>query len=158
VLITPAQSGLSLVGLPGAVIVPPTTPTANACSGIAGPDTLIGICVAGSGLQLGPFNGEHQKVLSAATRVSNVKVTGFTINGFSGANIAVIAGQGVVVSGNTLQDGGQYGVLSDGSIDSRIKGNKIFNTTPAFHFISICVDDVSGGKSNPRYRFLGSPC
>jgi hypothetical protein len=131
------------------VIVPPTTPTTNVCSGITGPDTLIGICVAGSGLQLGPFNGEHQKVLSVATRVKNVKITGFTINGFSGANIAVIAGQSVVVSENTLQDGGQYGVLSDGSIDSRVKGNKIFNTTPVFHFISICVDDVSGGKFSP---------
>lgn len=149
-LITPAQSGLTLVGLPGATLVPPTSYGSNICTGLAGPtqtgeQSQVGICVAGDGLQLDTFRTEHQKVLGVKTRVSGVTITGLTVNGFSGPNIALVGAINAKVAGNTLINGGFYGCLSDGSIGSTISGN-VVRSEGTLRFISICVDDVSGAK------------
>ena len=54
---------INLVGL-GAILVPPSSPIQNTCSGLAGPDTEAGICVTGQNIELAPFVTEHRKVLS----------------------------------------------------------------------------------------------
>jgi pectin methylesterase-like acyl-CoA thioesterase len=43
--LTIKKDGITLIGQ-GAVLAPPATPLDNACSGLAGPDTQAGICVA----------------------------------------------------------------------------------------------------------------
>jgi hypothetical protein len=149
-IITPAQSGLTLVGLPGATLIPPGSYGNNICTGLAGPtttgeDSQVGICVAGDGLDLEPFQAEHKKVRGVGKRVADVTITGLTVNGFSGPNIALVGAVNAKVASNTLLNGGYYGCLSDGSIGSTISGNKI-DTEGDLHFISICVDDVSGAK------------
>lgn len=149
-LITPAQSGLTLVGLPGATLVPPSKYGDNICTGLAGPTAAgepsqVGICVAGSNVQLATFVAEHQKVTSVGTRVADVTITGLTINNFTGPNIALVGARNANVNGNTLLNGGFYGCLSDGSVGSTITGNKV-HSDGELHFISICVDDVVGAR------------
>lgn len=84
-------NGITLLGR-NAIINPPSVFVTNPCTDLAGPTTQAGICIAGSGIVYidQPFNGEHKKVQSVATPVKNVKVSGFTVNGFSGLNIAVL--------------------------------------------------------------------
>ena len=137
------QSGLTLIGIPGATLVPPETPVPNLCTDLAGQGTdQAGICVAGTDVVLADFVAEHKKVDSVGTRVKDVTIAGFTIKGFSGENIALVAAENAKVFGNEIQNGGQYGILSDGCINSHISGNHV--STAPFGYISICVDDVSG--------------
>jgi hypothetical protein len=149
-LITPAQSGLTLVGLAGATLVPPASYGNNICTGLAGPTTTgdqtqVGICVAGDGLALDTFVAEHRKVLSVKTRVAGITITGLTINGFSGPNIALVGAVNAKVTSTNLINGGYYGCLSDGSIGSTISNN-VLRSEGELRFISICVDDISGAK------------
>ncbi|KAL2437003.1 hypothetical protein ABEF95_015911 [Exophiala dermatitidis] len=132
---------ISLVGL-GAVLVPPSTPIHNTCSGLAGPDTEAGICVTGQNVELAPFVTEHEKVLSVGRPVKHVLVTGFEVRGFSGINVAVVGAQATKVVGNQLKDGGQYGCLTVGSTDTHVDGNTVVASD--LKFIGICADDTPG--------------
>ncbi len=76
--LTVQTDGIHLIGK-GAILVPPSTPTENTCSGLAGPDTEAGICVTGQGIQLADFVVEHRKVLAVGTPVKDVLVTGFDV-------------------------------------------------------------------------------
>lgn len=133
-------SGITLEGN-NVVIVPPSEPVTNPCTDLAGPGTQAGICIAGSGIVYvdQPFNGEHKKVQSVANFVKNVKVSGFTVNGFSGLNIAVLGAQDADVRENTVSAGPQYGILTVGSKSSEIRQNTVLPGG----FIGICMDDMS---------------
>jgi hypothetical protein len=134
--------GISLVGN-GATLTPPATPAINMCSGLAGPNTEAGICVTGSNIVLGPFLGsEHRKVVSVGRAVRHVSITGFQINGFSGENIALVGTRDAQVTGNKLIDGEQYGLLSDGSINTIARGNEV-SSTKGLNFIGMCMDDIA---------------
>lgn len=135
------KDGITLIGQ-GAVLVPPATPVQNACSGIAGPDTHAGICVAGSGITLAPFKQEHRKVLSVARPVKHVSVSGFQVRGFSGENIALLGAQHSRLVGNWLYDGGQYGALTAGSTDTRVEDNAVVSTAGILS-IGICSDNFA---------------
>jgi nitrous oxidase accessory protein NosD len=138
--VTITTSHIQLTGKPGATIVPPATPTANLCSGLAGPGTEAGICISGSDITFGELEVPgHRKVSTVGHRVEGVKVEGFTVIGF-GLNIAVLGAKDGEVRGNTLKDGGWYGVLTVGSIGSLITRNTL--STSALFFIGICMDDV----------------
>lgn len=141
--LTIMTDGITLVGQ-GAILIPPASPTANECSGLAGPDTEAGICIIGSQVALADFVVEHRKVLSVGKRVMNVAVTGFDVRGFSGPNIVVVGGQGAMIMGNHLLDGAAYGAISVGSLDSTIEGNAV-GTSGNLSFIGICMDDNLGG-------------
>ncbi|KAI1627501.1 pectin lyase fold/virulence factor [Exophiala viscosa] len=134
--------GLQLVGR-GAVLVPPSTFMPNICSGLAGPDTEAGICITGQGVEVADFVVEHRKVLSVGTPVKDVLVTGFEVKGFSGLDISVVGGQDVVVTGNLLYDGAQYGCLTVGSKNTHVDANTVASSTADVPFIGICMDDMS---------------
>ncbi|OAL38180.1 hypothetical protein AYO20_02632 [Fonsecaea nubica] len=143
--LTVTTDGLQLVGK-GAILVPPGSYVHNTCSGLAGPDTEAGICVAGQDVQLAEFVVEHRKVISVGRPVQDVVVTGFEVRGFSGLNIAVVGGQDVHVKGNTLYDGAQYGCLTVGSTSSHIESNTVASSSAMgddLLFIAICMDDTS---------------
>jgi parallel beta-helix repeat protein len=91
------------------------------------------------------FNGEHRKVISVGRRIKDISITGFTVNGFSGLNIAIVGARDACVSKNTVSSSAQYGILTVGSKNSNIKHNKVLSTqgTFPFYFIGICMDDVS---------------
>lgn len=139
--LTVATDGINLIGM-GAILVPPSSFTQNTCSGLAGPDTEAGICVTGQNVQLADFVTEHRKVLSVGRPVSNVLVTGFNVQGFSGLNIAVVGGQNTQVTQNVLSDGAKYGSLTVGSTNSLINANNVFSTGE-LKFIAICMDDMA---------------
>ena len=146
--LTIKTDGIHLVGL-GAILVPPSSPVDNDCSGLAGPltgpETQAGVCVAGQDVELAPFVLEHRKVLSVGRPVEDVSVTGFQVRGFSGANIAVLGAEDARVTGNRLVDGERYGFLTVGSTDTKVTGNRVASST-MLRFIGICMDNVSGVK------------
>ncbi|KAH8660896.1 pectin lyase fold/virulence factor [Tricladium varicosporioides] len=143
--LTITKSGISLIGH-DATISPPTPPINNFCTGLAGNDrnnvaTQVGICILGANVVLEPFVIEHRKVKSVGEYIEDVSVTGFTVSGFSGINIAIVGGKDVIVEQNKLADGGSYGALTVGSKDSNIKNNVVVSAAPTF--IGICMDDFS---------------
>jgi nitrous oxidase accessory protein NosD len=133
-------SGITLKGN-NAVIVPPSTPVTNPCTDLAGPTTQAGICIAGSDIVYidQPFDGEHKKVQSVGKFVKDVKVSGFTVNGFSGLNIAILGAQNADIRDNSVSAGPQYGILTVGSKSTEIR----HNTVLPGGFIGICMDDLS---------------
>lgn len=151
--LTISKDGISLIGH-NAVLVPPPNPTTNTCSGLAGPnpftskDTQAGICITGTNVVLGTFVSEHRNFVSVGRRVRGVSVTGFTVKEFDGLNIAIVAAQDTSVTSNTLVDGGAYGALTVGSINSDIEQNTVISNPPVapntfLGFIGICMDDVN---------------
>jgi nitrous oxidase accessory protein NosD len=147
--LTIQKDGITLVGH-NAILVPPTTIVQNTCSGLAGPHTQAGICVEGSGIKLAPYITEHRKVLSVGTPVKHVSISGFEILGFSGANIAVVGGQDVQVTGNWLYDGEQYGVVTAGCTNTLVSKNTVISGTKLL-FIGICTDNVMGSQVLSNY-------
>jgi nitrous oxidase accessory protein NosD len=150
--LTIEKDGIDLVGL-GANLVPPPSvnqPAGNVCSGLAGPGTQAGICVAGARVELAPFFVEHRKVLSVGRPVRNVSITGFQVKGFSGANIAVVGAKDARITENRLVDGDQYGFLTAGSENTRVIGNTVVSSR-ALRFIGICMDNVSGVRVSKNH-------
>ncbi len=139
--VTIKTDGIKLVGK-GAIIVPPSVPVQNTCSGLAGPGTEAGICIEGQDIKLADYVQEHRKVLSVGRAVHDVLVTGFEVQGFSGLDIAVLGGENCKVTKNTLYDGAQYGCLTVGSKNTLIDANKVAATGDLL-FIGICMDDMS---------------
>lgn len=115
------------------------------CSDTAGDGTEAGICIASKEVRFAGFV-EHAKVSSVGRPVKDVSVEGFEIIGFGGENIAIYGGQNTRISGNTLVDGGVYGVLSVASKNTRVENNKIESTT-TLQYIAICTDDYSGVRT-----------
>jgi nitrous oxidase accessory protein NosD len=148
--LTISKDGIALIGQ-NAILKAPPSPTTNTCSGLAGPDfqgkdTQAGICVEGSDVELADFDHEHRKFSSVGHRVKGVSITGFSVRGFLGLNIAIVGAQDALVTHNTLTDGGYYGLLTVGSINSRIEGNSVVSSPPTpentfLRFIGICMDD-----------------
>jgi hypothetical protein len=134
------KNGITLIGK-DVIIVPPTEPVTNACTNLAGEGKQAGICIAGSDIVYvdQPFDGQHKKVQSVGTYVKDAKVSGFTVQGFSGLNIAVLGAKNADVTYNTVSAGPQYGMLTVGSKDTDIK----HNTVLPGGFIGICMDDTS---------------
>ncbi|KAH7382210.1 pectin lyase fold/virulence factor [Pyrenochaeta sp. MPI-SDFR-AT-0127] len=143
--LTIKTNGIQLIGKEGVILKPPIKFNKNLCSGLSQSfdkkETEAGICIHGRHIKLEPYVAEHRKIKSVRRFIKNVSVTGFTVSGFDGENIAVVGGQNVKVSKNTLIDGGQYGFLSVGCKGTRAAGNVV--STTAINFIAMCMDDYS---------------
>lgn len=142
--LTITKDGISLVGA-DAMLIPPAVPVQNLCTGLAGNETSAGICVEGSGVELSPFQVEHRKVVSIRQPVKGVSITGFQIKGFDGENIAVVGGEDTQVIKNALYNGGQYGVLAAGSINTLISENAVISEG-MLRFIGICIDNPATAR------------
>lgn len=146
--LTITTSGITLIGK-GAILMPPTKFGHNLCSGLnkdfAGKDTEAGICIHGKDVKLADFVKEHKKVISKKDYIRDVVVTGFTVQGFSGENIAVVAGKNVQITHNNLLEGPQYGFLTVGSQSTLAKNNVV--TNQALGFIAMCMDDERDSKN-----------
>lgn len=133
------KNGISLEGN-NAVIFPPSVPSTNHCTDLAGPGTQAGICVAGDVTYIDqPFDGEHKRIDAVVKAVKGVTVKGFTVVGFSGLNIAVLGAQDTDIKDNTVSAGPQYGMLTVGSKNTDIRRNVVLPGG----FIAICMDDIS---------------
>lgn len=139
------KSGIALIGEPGAVLSVPATFTDNDCSGVFGPDTQAGICIAGTGVQMDDYVFEHQKVTSVRRPVKGVSVSGFQVEGFTGANIIALGAEYTRIFDNTLIDGFVYGILTSGSRWTSMTGNVLRSSDPFNSaFIAICMDNFEG--------------
>jgi hypothetical protein len=135
------KDNIQLSAKQGVTILPPSVPTSNSCSGLAGPGSEAGICIAGADIVFGELEMPgHRKVTSVGKYVENVKVEGFAVIGF-GLNIAILGAKDADVRKNTVSDGGWYGILTVGSISSLVTRNTI--KTSGVFFIGICMDDKS---------------
>jgi len=146
-------SGVTLQGEKNAVLEMPEAPIHNECSGLAGPkqpennpniDSEVGICILGQGVELDDFVVEHRKFKTVKKRVKGVTVTGMTVDGFSGVDIAVVGAENTRVYGNVMKgeafvDFVQYGGLTVGSIGTVMTTNQVASGG----FIGICMDDIS---------------
>ncbi|KAH7131813.1 pectin lyase fold/virulence factor [Dendryphion nanum] len=143
--LTIKKSGIQLVGKNGATLRPPAKFCNNLCSGLSQTldkkETEAGICIHGKGIELDKYEAEHRKVKSVGAFIENVSVTGFTVIGFDGENIALVGGKNTKISNNTLIDGGRYGFLTAGSKGTTAESNTI-STTP-LNFIAMCQDDYA---------------
>lgn len=152
--LTIKTSDISLIGK-GAILKPPQAFYENLCTGLAqnskNKSTEAGICIHGKYIELAKYEKEHRKVNSIGQYIKNVHVTGFTVDGFDGENIAVVGGKDVRISNNTLNNGGRYGFLTAGSRNTLAESNIITADGPAIndpvHFIAMCMDD----HSNPQF-------
>jgi hypothetical protein len=155
-----STSGITLIG-DNAIVVSPSTLVTNDCTGLAGPAsgkvpiTQAGICIIGSNIvlqDLAGFYGEHRKVISVGQRVKETYLKGFTVNGFSGLNIAVVGAQNACVTENSVSSGALYGILTVDSKNSDIGQSTILSTPSLYHFyfIGICMDDMSTATTAPH--------
>ncbi|OBS24415.1 hypothetical protein FPOA_04960 [Fusarium poae] len=117
----------------------------NACTGLTqdpqGNKLQAGICITGYKVETDNFITEHKKVRSVGRPVKGVSVTGFTVQGSSGINIAVLGAKNTYITNNKLIDGGAYGGLTLGSINTVFYDNVV--TTTKGGFIAICMDNKS---------------
>ncbi|KAK6714880.1 hypothetical protein SNK04_005808 [Fusarium graminearum] len=117
----------------------------NACTGLTQDPQKnklqTGICIVGYNVKTDDFITEHKKVKSVGRPVKGVSVTGFTVNGFSGINIAILGAKNTYITNNKLVDGGAYGGLTLGSINTVFYDNVV--TTTKGGFIAICMDNKS---------------
>ncbi|KAJ5890827.1 uncharacterized protein N7473_007055 [Penicillium subrubescens] len=146
------KDGIALVGH-GAILVPPSSAASNLCSGLAGDNTQAGICVTGYDVVLAPFLSEHRKVISVGKPVKGVSINRFQINNFSGQNVAIVGGQDVSVTRNDLTNGGQYGLLSDGSKNTIVSTNHISG-----YIIALCIQTPAADvvKNDVRNCCIGA--
>ena len=149
--LTITTNNLNLVAQDGVYLTPPAAPpaTPNGCAGLAGNDTVAGICIIGTGIQLAPFESEHRKVTAVGSYVENVLVKGFNVLGFNGLNIAIVGAKNAVVRENTVSDGTAYGILTVGSENSLVTRNTV--NSSSLLFIGICMDDRSSVSVTQNY-------
>ncbi|KAF2036462.1 pectin lyase-like protein [Setomelanomma holmii] len=126
--------GIQLIGN-GAVLLPPARYTPNFCTSLSQtfpPESL-------------DTDAEHKKILNPGNYIKDVVVTGFTVSNFNGENIVVTGGKDPKVTKNKLVNGGQYGFLTVGSIDTLATQSVVTSTTPTF--IAMGMDD----KADPEF-------
>lgn len=139
------KNGIRLRGQEGAILSPPSKAVRNVCTDNFGPSTQAGICIAGSGIKMDAFVAEHRRVFSVKRPVKDVSVSGFQVQGFSGANILALGAESTRIEHNKLIDGPIYGFLASGSKDTVVDGNTITSSDPAAPgLIAMCLDNFSG--------------
>lgn len=89
--------------------------------------------------------------VSADELVKGVSITGFEIQGFSGANIAVVGAIGTKLIKNKLVNGPKFGIIALGSTKSEVTNNKVRFTLPGApqgsSLYGIGVTDAPGAKA-----------
>jgi hypothetical protein len=106
--------GITLKGH-GAKLVPPATPTTNACSP-TDPAT-DGICATGK-VDF-PADGPP----NVTDPISDVTISGFIVEGFKGTGILYLGAENPVVKHDLLKDNGEYGVARFVSTGGKVVGN-----------------------------------
>jgi parallel beta-helix repeat protein len=106
--------GITLKGR-GAKLVPPASSTPNACSGDQ--PATDGICAVG---QVDfPADGPP----NVTDPISDVRISGFDVKGFSGSGIFFLGAENPVVTHNRVKDNGEYGIARFVSTGGKIIGN-----------------------------------
>jgi parallel beta-helix repeat protein len=138
--------GIKLAGR-GVTLTPPTTPAPDPCSPAPAVD---GICVTG---QLDfPPNGPP----TVTQPVENVKISGFTISGFSSTGIIFFGATNPVVTRNQTDDDGGYGIARFVSSGGAIVGNEASGNAEAGIYVGDSPNAdvlVAGNRSHDNQLF-----
>jgi len=108
---------VTLIGR-GATLVPPATPGPPTPCDFGGPGATNGICAAG-GFDFPDPNGPPH----VTDRLTDVTITGFTVQGFEGSGIIYLAARNPVITHNTTTGNGAYGIARFFSTGGQIVGN-----------------------------------
>ncbi|PNP83881.1 hypothetical protein FNYG_02569 [Fusarium nygamai] len=139
------KDGIQLEARGEVRLVKPHKYKRNACTGLTQDEKKnelqAGICITGYKVQTTEYKTEHKRVTSVKRPVKGVSVTGFSVSGFSGINIAIIGAKNARITKNKLTDAPAYGALTLGSVNTVFRENIV--TTTAGGFIGICQDNLS---------------
>ena len=108
---------ITLIGQ-GATLVPPATLGPGTLCDFGGPEATNGICAAG-GFDVSDPNAPPK----VTDYLTDVTITGFTVQGFPGSGIIFVGARNPVVTQNTTTDNGEYGIARFFSKDGQILGN-----------------------------------
>ncbi len=145
--------GIQLRG-DGVILVPPSTLESNACTGIAvlgpptadGPPADAGICIVGD-VTPGPFDEfySHRPMAEVRDRVADVKVQGFSIEGF-GVGVLIAGGDNVTIHSTSVSGADAFGMLATSSPNTRYLGNLVRNGPDTVAGIGLCQAQSDGGR------------
>ncbi|KAF5979305.1 hypothetical protein FCOIX_5361 [Fusarium coicis] len=139
------KDGIQLEARGEVRLVKPHKYKRNACTGLTQDEKKnelqAGICITGYKVETTEYKTEHKRVTSVKRPVKGVSVTGFSVSGFSGINIAIIGAKNTRITKNKLTDAPAYGALTLGSVNTVFRENVV--TTTAGGFIGICQDNLS---------------
>jgi parallel beta-helix repeat protein len=139
--------GITLKGR-GARLVPPESPTANACS--FGQPSGDGICAIGQG----DFSQEGPSTVTDP--VSDVTIKGFKVSGFPGIGILFLGAENPVIEDNRTKDNGAYGIARFVSSGGAILGNEATGSGEAGIYVGDSPDAdvlVAGNRSFDNILF-----
>ena len=108
---------ITLIGQ-GATLVPPATPRPPTPCDFGGPSATNGICAVGGFDFPDPDGPPH-----VTDRLTDVTITGFTVQGFEGSGIIYLAARNPVITQNTATGNGAYGIARFFSTGGEIVGN-----------------------------------
>ena len=161
------KDGISLDGDAGARLIPPATLVANGCTGIAvlgrvatAPPAHAGICVIGD-VVFGAWDAvvQHKPVTETKRAVSDVRVTGFDVEGFQ-VGIALAGTPRALLAKNYIVAGGPFAVVTSAAPDSVVRGNQMINPAATPSVIGICLEgsDRSSITRNEISGFINGIC
>ncbi len=134
--------GVWLVGH-HATLRPPTKAVENQCSqGEAGQQIVTGICVFGQFDQ----SGNLQK------SVDGVRISGFTVRGFSGDGVFAAGANGLTARNDTFRDNGGYGIFALHSSWTTYVGNRAHDNGDAGFYIGESQTAHARVQWNVSYR------
>lgn len=160
------KSGIRLEG-DRAELVPPPTPTPNACTGVTvvgppdptSPPADAAVCIVGD-VVFGAYDPfVKAKAVTVRHAVNDVQVSGLRISGFA-AGVIIAGANETVITRNTIEVFGPYGLLALTSPQTTFSRNVLTGAADALAAVGACMDkspssDMSGNNVS---RFLFGIC
>ena len=141
---------ITLVGQ-GATLVPPATPAAGTVCDFGEAAATNGICAAG-GLDFSDPNAPPK----VPDRLTDVKITGFTVQGFPGSGIIFLGARNPTIAQNTTTGNGAYGIASFFSTGGQIVGNTASGSAEAGVYVGDSPNAkilIAGNTTNDNQLF-----
>jgi parallel beta-helix repeat protein len=141
---------ITLIGQ-GATLVAPATPTPGTPCDFGGPEATNGICGAG-GLDVSDPNAPPK----VTDYLTDVTITGFTVQGFPGSGIVFIGARNPVIMQTTTTDNGEYGIARFFSKNGQIVGNTATGSAEAGIYVGDSPNAnvvIAGNHANDNLLF-----
>ncbi len=145
------RSGITLRGMKGATISPGDKQSANDCTF---QELGAAICV---GSEFVPDGGKtYFGDPSPATRIRNITIKGFIIEGPTGDGIRVVRARNVLVANNTIRETTAVGISIEDVHRFWVEGNRVNNKAKG-EFMNVFVGNGAADGRIVRNTILNSP-